>query len=106
MIVSSDRVTEKHLPSKDEGLRGIGNKRARNSTQRNVILGVNSGFSIIFLELWNFITTYDRCFITKCNKGLLENVSGFLLQKCDSFITKYDSHYKMRSLLQNDSTHS
>ena len=37
---------------------------------------------------------------------LLQNASGFLLQNatvitnCDDFITKYDSYYKMRRLLQ------
>ena len=50
--------------------------------------------------------------LQKCDKSLLENASGFLLQnatvllqnvtgitKCDSFITKCDRYYKMRQLI-------
>ena len=61
----------------------------------------------------DIITKYDSYFITKCDKSLLQNASGFLLQNttvllqnatviknCDNFITKYDSYYKMRRLLQ------
>ena len=52
-------------------------------------------------------------FITKCDRSLLQNATGFLLQnatvllqnaavitKCDDFITKCDSYYKTRRLLQ------
>ena len=59
------------------------------------------------------ITKCDSYFITKCDRILLQNASGFfitnvtiLLQiatvitKCDDFITKCDSYYKMRCLLQ------
>ena len=51
-------------------------------------------------------------FITKCDKSLLQNVSAFFLQnatvitKCDDFVTKCDSYYKMRRLLQNASINS
>ena len=44
--------------------------------------------------------------IPKCNKSLLQNALGFLLQNatvianCDDFITKCDSYYKIRRLLQ------
>ena len=52
------------------------------------------------------ITKCDSYFIKKCVKGLLQNVSDFLLQngflqnvriisKCDDFIRKCDSYYKM-----------
>ena len=55
-------------------------------------------------------------FITKCEKSLLQNTSGCVSQnvtvllqlatvitKCVDVITKYDSYYKLRSLLQNAS---
>ena len=55
----------------------------------------------------------DSYFIRKCNRSLLQNPSGFLLQnatvllqnttvitKYDDFTTKRDSYYKMRRLLQ------
>ena len=60
----------------------------------------------------DIITKRDRYFITKCDKRLLEWVSGFLLQnptvslqnvifitKCNDFITKCD--LQKRRLLQN-----
>ena len=45
-------------------------------------------------------------FITNCDRSLLQNSSGFFLQnatagtKCDNFITKCSSYYKMPRLLQ------
>ena len=61
----------------------------------------------------SIITKCDSYFITKCDRSLLQNASGFLIQnatvllqnatvitKCDDFITKYRSYYKMRRLLQ------
>ena len=45
---------------------------------------------------------WDNYFITKCDKSLLQNASSCLLQniklfikKCKSFITNYNSPYKM-----------
>ena len=62
------------------------------------------------------ITKCDSYFIAKCDKSLLQNAPDFLLQnatvllqkevvitKCVDFITKRDSYYKMRRLLQNAS---
>ena len=52
------------------------------------------------------IIKWDSYFITKCDRSLLQDVSGFSLQNatvitnCDSFITKCDSYYKLRRLLQ------
>ena len=58
-------------------------------------------------------------FITKCDKSLLQNALGFLLQNatvllqnatfianCDDFITKCDSYYKMQRLLQIAAIHN
>ena len=59
----------------------------------------------------DIITKCDGYFITKCNRSLLQNASGFLLQNatvitnCGSFITKCDSDYKMRRLLQIATVH-
>ena len=60
----------------------------------------------------HIITKCDSYFIIKCDRSLLQNASRFLLQnatvitKCDDFITKYDSYYKMRRLLQIATVHS
>ena len=66
----------------------------------------------------DIITKCDSYFITKCDISLLQNASGFLLQnatvllqnatvitKCDDFITKYNSYYKTRRLLQIATVH-
>ena len=48
----------------------------------------------------------DSYFITKCDRTLLQNAAGFLLQnatvitKCDDFITQCGSCYKIRRFLQ------
>ena len=46
-------------------------------------------------------------------KTSLQNATAILLQsvtkfttKCEDFVTKYDSYYKMRHLLQNVSAHT
>ena len=57
--------------------------------------------------------------ITKCDRSLLQNTFGFLLQnatvllqnitvttKCDDFIIKCDSYYKMQRLLQIVTVHT
>ena len=87
---------------------------------RNLIFGVNS-VKVLYLICYDsllqnpadVITKYDSYFITKRDRSLLQNASGFLLQnatvllgnatvirKCDDFITKCDSCYKIRRLLQ------
>ena len=54
----------------------------------------------------DIITKCDSYLITKCDKSLLQNASGFLLQNAKvllqnaKVITKYDSYYEMRRLLQ------
>ena len=51
-------------------------------------------------------------FITKCDRSLLQNATGFLLQnatvitKCDDFITKCGRYYEMRRLLQIATVHA
>ena len=75
----------------------------------NLILGVNSVMASYLIHhdslLQNaadVITEYESCFITKCDRSLSQNVSGFLLQntkvitKRCSFITKCDSYYKIQ----------
>ena len=72
-------------------------------------MGVNSGCGFIFGSLYHLISTEiikkcGRYFITKCDKNLLQNASGFLLQnlvvitKCDGFIARCESYHKMRRL--------
>ena len=54
---------------------------------KNLTLGVNSITISYFIRYENLlqnvtvnITKYDSYFITKCNRSLLQNTSGFLLQ--------------------------
>ena len=53
-----------------------------------------------------------QLFYYKVWQSLLQNASAFSLQnatiiaKCEDFVTKYDSYYKMRHLLQNVSAHT
>ena len=55
------------------------------------------------------ITKCGSCCITKCDKNLFQNMSDFLLQngtvllQTETVITKCDSYYEMRRLLQNKS---
>ena len=42
------------------------------------------------------ITKCDSYFITKPDRSLLQNVSGFFITKCNTFITKCDRYYKLR----------
>ena len=85
------------LLSKDEGLRGIGHSMSI----ENLILGVNSvtvsyliHYHSLLQNATDIITKYDSYFITKCDRSLLQNASGLLLQNatvitnCDDFITK------------------
>ena len=67
----------------------------------------------------DIITKCDSYFTTKCDGSLIQNASGFLLQNatillqnaaditnCDNFISKCDSYYKMRRLLQIATVHT
>ena len=102
--------------SKDEGIKNI----EHSMSIRNLIFGVNS-VKVLYLICYDsllqnatdVITKCLRFFITKRDRSLLQNASGFLLQnatvllrnatvirKCDDFITKCDSCCKIRRLLQ------
>ena len=82
----SGRVT-KILPpfpplSEGEGLRDTGHIMSI----RNLILGVNSiavsyliHYDSLLQNATDIITKYDSKFITKCDRSLLQNTSGFLL---------------------------
>ena len=54
----------------------------------------------------DIITKCKSYFVTKCDRSLLQNAPGFLLQNvtvttnCDNFITKCDNYYKIEGLLQ------
>ena len=61
----------------------------------NLILGVNSvagSYLVRFDSLLQNVTDI----ITKCDRRLLQNTSGFLLQNMTCFIPKCDSYYKLR----------
>ena len=86
----------------------------------NLILSVDSvtvpyliRYDSLLQNATDIIAKYDSCFIKKCDRSLLQNASGFLLRNAtdllqnatgntnsDNFITKCDSYYKMRRLLQ------
>ena len=96
--------------SKVKGLRDIGHKMSIG----NLFLGAYSvtvSYLIHYLIQYatDIITKRESYFVTKCNKDLLQNASGFLLQnatvllqnmtvitKRDDFITKCDVYYKLR----------
>ena len=66
---------------------------------------------ILLQNTTGIITKCNSYFITKCDRNSLQNALGFLLQnatvitKCDDFITKCDSYYKMQRLLQIATVH-
>ena len=90
-------------------------------------------FSFLFDSLWRFITKCDRHyykmqqlfyykmrqkFITKCvrffitkravilqNATVITKCVRFFITQCGSFITKWDSYYKMRRVLQIATVH-
>ena len=89
----SGRVTKIHPSSpplsKDEGLKNIGPSMSIG----NLIFGVNS-VTVLCLIRYDSLLQNTTDIIIKCDKSLLQNVSGFLLQMRQFY-------YKMRQLLQN-----
>ena len=82
----------------------------------NLILGANSA-TVSYLIHYDSLLQNATDFITKCDRNLLQNASGFLLQNatvllqnatvitnCDDFITKCDVYYKLQQhiLLSSD----
>ena len=61
-------------------------------------------YDTLFQNATDIITKCDSYFITKCDRGLLQNAPGFLLQNA-TVITKFDSYYKIRRLLQIATVH-
>ena len=79
----------------------------------NLFSGVNTvavsylrHFDSFLQNATDIILKCNRCFITKCDRSLLQNVPGFLLQdstvirNCEDFVTKCYKYYKMQRLLQ------
>ena len=77
-------------------------------------------YDILLQNAKDIIKKCDSYFITRCGRSLLQNAAAIALQnvtevyykmrrffisKCDSFITKCDSYYKMRRLLQIPKVH-
>ena len=70
-------------------------------------MGVSS-VTVAYLIHYDSLLQNVKDIITKCDKSLLQNASGFFISKCDSFITECGSYcnlrrfyYKMRQFLQN-----
>ena len=68
----------------------------------NLILGVNSvtvsyliHYDSLLQNATDIITVCNNYFITKCDRSLLQNTSGFLLQNATIFLQKRDIYYKM-----------
>ena len=76
----------------------------------NLILGVNSA-TVSYLIRYDSLLQNLLDVITKCDRNLLQNASGFLLQNatvianCGDFIAKCDRYYKMQRLLQITTVH-
>ena len=98
---------------KDEGLKNIGHS----INIGNLILVVNSdtvSYLIFYYSLLqnatDIITKCDSYFIPKCDKGLLQNASGFFLQNATilsqnaTVITKCDVYYKLRRYISLNKT--
>ena len=117
--VQYQRESDKNTPRPSPPL--YKDERLRDVNIGNQILGVSSvmlsyliDYDSLFQTEADISTKCDSFFITKCNRSFLHNASGILLQnatvllaistgitRCDDFITKYDSFYKMRRLLQS-----
>ena len=68
-----------------------------------IILGVNCvtvsyliHYDSLLQNATDIITKCNSYFITKCDRSLLQNVTGFLLQNATVLITKCDVYYKLR----------
>ena len=96
--------------SNEEGLKEIGHSMSI----RNLIFCVNSvtaSYLICYDSLLqnetDIITICNSCFITKCNRSLLQNASGFLSQNvtaitnCNNFIKKCNIYYNLQQYRQH-----
>ena len=82
--------------SKDGRLRDIGHSRSIG----NLILGV-SRVTVSYLIHYDSLLQNATDIITKCDRSLSQNETGFLLAtKCDSFYKLRRYYYKMRQLLE------
>ena len=107
--IRSRRMTKVLPPStalsKDEELRDIG----QSMSIRNLLLGVSSvtvsyliHYDSLLQNATDIITKCDSYFITKCDRSLLQNASGFSLQIATislqnaTVITKCYVYYKLR----------
>ena len=103
------KYTSPSLPlSEDEVLKNIGH----NMSIRNIIFGLNSVtvsdlicYDSLLQNAIDVITKCDSYFITKRDRSLLQNASGFLLQNATvllqnaTVITKCDVYYKLRQYI-------
>ena len=105
----SGRVTKIPPPSpplpKGEGIRDIGHS----ITIANLFLGINSVTVSYFIHcdslLQNasdIITKCDSYFITKLDRSLLQNTSGFYYKTRQFDYKMRRFYYKMQKLLQNE----
>ena len=107
--------------TKDEGLKNI----VHSMSIRNLFFRVNSVtvsglicYNSLLQNPTDVITEWNCYFITKRKRSVLQIASRILLQiatvllqnaivvtKCDDFITKFESYYKMRLQLQIATAH-
>ena len=116
-IVFTISVSNNHIPFYLKEIFGkisLSNKRLRDIGHSmnigNLILGVNSA-TVSYLIRYDSLLQNLLDVITKCDRNLLQNASGFLLQNatvianCGDFIAKCDRYYKMQRLLQITTVH-
>ena len=72
-----------------------------------VYMSLDHLFQVYYKVRKVLLQSVTASFVTKCDGLLLQSATAFLLQsatgitKCDNFITKCDSYYKVRQLLQS-----
>ena len=62
---------------------------------RSVTVSYSIHYDSLLKNATDIITKCGHYFITKCERSLLQNMLGFLLQNA-TVITKYDVYYKLR----------
>ena len=91
-------------PSNDEWLRNIQHKLSYSSHYNGLLQNATDRHyykirQLCYYKMQQKFITKCVSFITKCDRNLLQNAPGFLLQNvtvitnCDDFITKLDSYY-------------
>ena len=89
-----------HLPFRNEELKRIGHNMRMLLDTKGSVFGSQQW---LWFNIWFILKLYYKIW-----QMLLQNLKSYIITKCDSFITKWESSYKirpfyhkMRQLLQN-----